>query len=133
MKINIRTAVLRDDSDGSRRIIHEADKQLDPIGMLAASMVERWGMVAAVDNGEDSAGRAQLRLAEPEELVERALDCAQLLFAGAERRGLVFEPASVIERLAQERESLEKEAAYGVKLTEKRKKAGVLPTWLGPK
>jgi len=45
---------------------------------LAFSLIERWGMISGVDDGEDSAGRAKIRLATPEELVARAFECAKL-------------------------------------------------------
>jgi hypothetical protein len=58
---------------------------------LAAVLVERWGMVAAVEDGEDSAGRARLRLATPEEVVARAVKCATLLVDECRSRGLMVE------------------------------------------
>lgn len=54
---------------------------------LAITLIERWGMVAAKHDGEDSAGRACLTLQTPEELVERACKTAELAFAELERRG----------------------------------------------
>lgn len=46
-------------------------------GRLACYLVERWGMVAGVEDGEDSAGRAKIRLTTPDELVARALEVAE--------------------------------------------------------
>lgn len=56
-------------------------------GALATEFVGRWGMVAATLDGEDSAGRAKLRLLTPEELVERALATSTLLYAELRIRG----------------------------------------------
>lgn len=53
---------------------------------MAVDMLVKWGMVAASPDGEDSAGRQKLRLATPEELVERAIQCADLLCAKMRER-----------------------------------------------
>lgn len=56
---------------------------------LAAHMIERWGAVAAESNGEDSAGRHKLRLATPDELVQRACDIADRAVSEFEKRGWI--------------------------------------------
>lgn len=56
----------------------------------ALRLVERWGCVAGIEDGEDSQGRRQFRLQTPEELVERAFTCTRLLFEGARARNLVL-------------------------------------------
>lgn len=48
-------------------------------GTVAAALVEKWGMVASVMDGEDSAGRAKPRLQTPDELCDRACDVAYAL------------------------------------------------------
>lgn len=45
---------------------------------LATALIERWGVVAAVPDGESSDGRAKLRKMTPEELVEEATTTADL-------------------------------------------------------
>ena len=62
-----------------------------PEGQFAAHMIEKWGMVAAMSDGEDSAGRQKLRLATPEELVERAITTTNLLFKRMREEGMMFE------------------------------------------
>jgi len=57
---------------------------------LAAQLLERWGMVQGMDDGEDSAGRQKLRLATPEEVVERALACAQVFWQRSRELGFVI-------------------------------------------
>ena len=47
---------------------------------MAAALLEKWGMVACLPDGEDSAGRQKLRLMTPHELVERATDVAEIAF-----------------------------------------------------
>ena len=58
---------------------------------FAAMMIERWGMVAATPDGEDSAGRQRLRLPTPEELVERAFECARIYMRVARNEGHIRE------------------------------------------
>ena len=59
---------------------------------FAVSFVERWGAVAATPDGmEDSAGRQALRMMTPTELVTRACETADLLFAGLIARGWAVE------------------------------------------
>lgn len=43
---------------------------------MACLLVERWGMVAAVEDGNDPQGRAKLRTMTPEEVVARACETA---------------------------------------------------------
>lgn len=61
--------------------------ELPTVARLAASMAERWGMVAATPDGEDSAGRQKLRSLEPDELAERACLTAQALWSRFESLG----------------------------------------------
>ena len=56
---------------------------------LAFSLLERWGMVAAAPDGEDSAGRSKLKLSTPDELVERAFAVAKLAFDKARADNLI--------------------------------------------
>ena len=60
---------------------------------FAASFIERWGAVAATpdDGMEDSAGRQALRMMTPTELVTRACETADLLFAGLIANGWAVE------------------------------------------
>jgi hypothetical protein len=76
---------------------------------LAMSLVERWGMVAAAPDGEDSAGRAKGRLQSPEELVSRACRAAELVAAECRARGWFVEAPSWAE-VEKQAEALRKEA-----------------------
>jgi hypothetical protein len=60
---------------------------IDPQGAFAMAFIEKWGMVAALPDGEDSSGRAKLRLATVDETVGRACDMAEKAYAEFERRG----------------------------------------------
>ena len=57
---------------------------------IAIEMVQRWGVIAAMDDGEDSAGRHRVRLMTTEELVQRACDSAQKLTEEFEKREWVL-------------------------------------------
>ena len=66
------------------------------------ALIERWGMVAAMSDGEDSAGRQRLRLATPEELVSRAADITNLAFDVMDSVGWTAKTPSVEELIAAE-------------------------------
>ena len=63
----------------------------DARGGMAYKLIERWGMVAAIPDGEDSAGRSRLRLLTPEEMVDRAFKATELFWNEAHKRGMVCE------------------------------------------
>lgn len=84
----------------------------DPIVTLAISMIERWGMIAGVEAGEDSAGRAKIRLATPEELVERAFTTATLVDAEARKRGLIYAAPEPVLREDRRDTTVERALAY---------------------
>ncbi len=66
---------------------------------MAIIMLEKWGMVAAIDNGEDTAGRAKLGLMPIGELIDRAFECADAAYQEIEKRGWSMEiPAPTIEK-----------------------------------
>ena len=75
----------RYDEDWARFVMHTR-YQPNHRARLASALVERWGMVAGEVDGEASTGRAQMRLQTPEELVTRACDPAERLYAELERR-----------------------------------------------
>jgi hypothetical protein len=54
---------------------------------LASSLLEKWGLVVAESDGEDTAGRSKLRNATPQEVVDRACDTADLAISEFEKRG----------------------------------------------
>lgn len=65
-------------------------------GRLAINLVERWGGVAGKLDGEDSQGRARIGLQTPQELVARAIECAELLVDAINAKGWLHDvPANV--------------------------------------
>ena len=88
--------------------LHERYK-LDGRARFAAACIERWGLVVAEDNGEDSAGRAKVRRATPEEVVDAACDCAERAFTAFAERGWLV-PVPSIESMFDQIEDAENEA-----------------------
>ncbi|MEE9316538.1 MAG: hypothetical protein V3U97_05455 [bacterium] len=54
---------------------------------LAIRFLEKWGMIAGKEDGEDSVGRSKIRLLTEEEIVERACKSSDLMCKEAEKRG----------------------------------------------
>ncbi len=64
---------------GGVQVRHHPSIMPNETAKLACEFVSRWGMVASITDGEDSSGRQKLRLATPEEVVERAVTIAESL------------------------------------------------------
>ena len=69
-----------------RAIIHARQCPSDEAKFMMA-IIERWAMVAATPDGEDSAGRAKLGHLPIEDMVVRAADVAERAFKEVESRG----------------------------------------------
>lgn len=54
---------------------------------MATDMIVKWGMVAAEDDGEDTAGRHKIKLSSPKNLVDRAVEMAELACQAFEDKG----------------------------------------------
>lgn len=76
----------REDYRGGTEPTVATKLKADPRGDLVISLVSHWGVIAAIPDGEDSAGRVRLRLQTPEELVSRACAVAEAVFAAMEER-----------------------------------------------
>ncbi|HHJ80712.1 MAG TPA: hypothetical protein ENJ65_03670 [Candidatus Tenderia electrophaga] len=89
--MTVETRVIkRHDVDRNALDIHDTEL-LNKQAAFMLQFIERWGMVAATEHGEDSAGRSKLRLLTPAELVDRAAVTAELAFAEMRRRGLIVD------------------------------------------
>ena len=64
---------------------------LDSKAEFATEMLIKWGMVTGVPDGEDSAGRAKLKVMPVDELVQRACETAEKAFTEFEKRGWILE------------------------------------------
>jgi hypothetical protein len=76
---------------GGMRIILYRTQVPNTAAELATHFIERWGMVAGQPDGEDSSGRSKIRLATPKEMVDRAMETAELLLDTIEKKGWVIE------------------------------------------
>lgn len=86
-----------------REVIDYRLEYPDWVARMATTMVEKWGMVTAESDGEDTSGRAKLRLSTPDELVTRAVDTAEKLIAALRERGHVVRTPSYEEVLTEAR------------------------------
>lgn len=57
---------------------------------LALQMLERWGPVAAMENGYDEAGRQKMKLLTPKEVVDRAFGIAEEAIRMTRNKGLMY-------------------------------------------
>ncbi len=65
--------------DKSEKEIQKIILVMHPIAVWSFRICERWAMAVAMPDGEDSDGRAKLRLLTPQEVAERAVDIAERL------------------------------------------------------
>ena len=93
--MSIEYRVIRSDKWGPRESLPNAEvlhhEVLDMRARLAASFIERWGMVAAEPDGEDSAGRQQMKLMDPADLVWRACSVVDSLYIEFKDRNWIIE------------------------------------------
>ena len=80
-------------------------------GGYALNLLERWSMVSGKDTHTDDNGHQHYRLLEPEEVVQRAFNIAEIAFKELRARDLLIELPSVeeAEQMIKEREKLESE------------------------
>ncbi len=64
---------------------------------LALVLIERWGMVAGEPDGEDSTGRAKLKLSTPEQVIDRACSTAALALEAFRARGWMVDGPDIAE------------------------------------
>jgi hypothetical protein len=83
MKIRVRESGY----SGEKEVSTYRTEMPDDVAACAVLFLERWSLVAAMPDGEDSAGRAKLRLPTADEIVTRAFDIAEKYYATARARG----------------------------------------------
>lgn len=92
--------LVRDEYEGETVVVYPL-RMPNTEARMATAFIERWGMVAARPDGEDSAGRQKLSLLTPEELVGRACATAKLACQEFEKRGwMLHVPAPTNKRRA---------------------------------
>lgn len=87
-----------------QQMVHTTKMMQGP-GRLACALIEKWGMVTAETDGEDSAGRSKQRRSTPAELVQFACDVADLTFKELDARGWFLEvplPTKVAKEVQEE-------------------------------
>lgn len=72
--------------------------RLNTPACIAVHLAEKFGLIAAVPDGEDSAGRSKARLMTPPEMVERAAETAKLLWLEFQKRDWILEVPLPTER-----------------------------------
>lgn len=82
-------------SDEARytHVLHHREV-MAPVASFAALLIEKWGMVMAAPDGEDSAGRQKARALTPAEVVERACNTAEAAYATFRSKGWMVEVPS---------------------------------------
>lgn len=79
-------------------------KEVQTVGRIAIAMAERWGVVAALPDGEDSAGRQKLRCMTADELATVACDTAHALWKQFNERGWLLDIPLPTKRKTKEQE-----------------------------
>lgn len=74
-------------------LVHER-QVLDSRARFALACIEKWGMVCAMPDGEDSSGRQKARPATVAEITDRACNCADAAFEEFQKRGWFIEVPS---------------------------------------
>lgn len=68
-------------------IMQHGTYHINPIAEFALRCIERWAVVAAIPEGEDSEGRQKLGMMPPNQVVSHAFACAEEAFRVIEERG----------------------------------------------
>lgn len=67
-------------SDNRPHVQFHNTEVLKPRADFVKELVSRWGMVQAVDSGEDAAGRRKFDLMSPVDVVNRAMEMSELMY-----------------------------------------------------
>ena len=91
MAKTLKVRVQGDGYGGEKKVGLYETHASDQVAQLASVFLEKWGLVAGIPDGEDSAGRQRLRLPTASEVVTRAYEIAEEHFRQAEARGHFIE------------------------------------------
>lgn len=94
--INENLAIVKAPYDRAGLMYHET-VHIKTAGRFMMDFIGRWGMVAAVPDGEDQAGRQKLRLATESELVARAVNVTRLALTTMKAEGWAVDVPSLKE------------------------------------
>ncbi len=84
-----------DSSDIQVLVIHFEAK-------VAMALIDKFGAVAAVEDGEDSSGRHKTRIQTPLELVDRCMEIAELFYMKASIRDWISVKKKVGEKVSND-------------------------------
>ncbi len=87
----VRKAIERKTDRGATEVIIQNTSVVDLPAEWALEIAGSWGAVAGHPDGEDSAGRAKLRLMTADELVERSCEVAEKLLAAFQARNWMID------------------------------------------
>lgn len=76
---------------------------------FATALAERWGMVAGIEDGEDSAGRSKLRCMTPQEIADKACETAEAMLAKFRQLGWITARKPVYDLAKAKREEADAE------------------------
>ena len=85
-------------NSAKKLIVHDTEYPIAEARM-AEVLIQKWGMVAAVEDGEDSSGRAKLRCMTPAEVVDRACTVAHSTMEEFRKRGWLISAPDISELL----------------------------------
>ncbi len=85
--MTVQVKVVKERYTGNPSLMAHHSHALSQEASTMMEMLNRWGMVAAEDDGEDSSGRAKIKLSTPEALVRRACEMTERAYAICEEKG----------------------------------------------
>jgi len=97
----IETKVIKEKYSDEPRIYKHDTEILTQQAKLVLDFIEKWGMVAAIDAGEDSAGRQKIGLMPEDEVVTRAINMAEIAWARLDDMGLIHKLPGIVEMEAE--------------------------------
>lgn len=74
--------------------VHETE-HLTIRAKICLELIQRWGLIAGEDGGEDSTGRAKIKTQDPSKVVARAIAITQEFFVQTHSRGWIHELPSM--------------------------------------
>lgn len=86
--------------NSEKTILTHETEMLTMEGRMAFCLIEKWGMVAATVNGEDSAGRSQIIELTPDQVVDRAVSITEKALAAFRSKEWIVQGPDISELLA---------------------------------
>lgn len=88
----LKLRVLEKSQEYREKVVHTYETEVPTSeAKFAFILLEKWGMICSVQDGEDSSGRAKIRSLTPEEIVDKAFTISVLAHDQARKRGMFIE------------------------------------------